>query len=144
MAAATRNLQNSPELAQSAIPSNAAFMDTASTPATQKFLLRIFIDKFQKWHHRSTYHEIVERARDEGIAGASVLQGMEGFGQNGRVLQKHFWLPSNEEMIVEIIDDEHKLRSFLESIEPILKDAVVTLQPMRVIRYFAEGKKHIA
>lgn len=46
-------------------------------------LLRVYLDKFQKLHHRPLYEAIVEMARKEHLAGATVLEGIEGFGQSG-------------------------------------------------------------
>jgi uncharacterized protein len=99
-------------------------------------LLRIFLDKFQKWHHRPVYEEIVELARRGHMAGATVLEGLEGFGQSGRIMRDRSWSLSNDlEVIVEIVDEEAKIRDFLEQIEPMLRDAIVTLERAHVVYY---------
>ena len=107
----------------------------------ENVLLRIFIDKFQRWHLDATYSQIVQKARKRGLAGATVLEGVEGFGQSGKLMRERPWLPSNEEVIVEIIDEDSKVRAFLEEIEPMLKDALVTLERARVARYIAQGRR---
>ena len=111
-------------------------MSLPDTPSlNQTTLLRIFLDKFQKHHFTSTYIAIVQAARKQGLAGATVLECIEGFGQNGKLLRDREWpLSSDTEMIIEIIDDREKLRDFLDLIEPWLEEAVITLQPVKALR----------
>jgi len=102
----------------------------------ENVLLRIFLDTFRKWHHQPLYEAIVERARKDGMAGATVVEGIEGFGQNGKFLKDSAWhLSNNREVIVEIVDAPEKIDAFLQSIEPLLADAIVTTERAQVILY---------
>lgn len=102
----------------------------------ENVLLRIFINVFQKWHHHPVYEAIVEKARKEHLSGATVLEGLEGFGQNGVIMKEHPWrLANDREVIVEIVDTKDKIEQFLTSIEPMIQDAIVTLERAFVIHY---------
>lgn len=99
-------------------------------------LLRIFLDVFQKWHHHPVYEVIVEKARQENMSGATVLEGVEGFGQNGIIHKERLWRITNDrEVIVEIVDTPEKIDRFLELIEPMLQNAIVTMERAFVIHY---------
>jgi PII-like signaling protein len=107
----------------------------------ERALLRVFLDTFQKWHHRPVYEAIVEKARAEGLAGATVLAGLEGFGQSGRLLVESPWRVSNDrEVVVEVVDTVDRIEAFLAGIEPLLADAVVTLERAVVVRYRPDGE----
>ncbi len=113
------------------------------TPGEQ-VLLRVFLDTFQKHRHRPVYELLVERARSEGVAGATVLRGLEGFGQNGRILRESPWrLANDREVVVEFVDAPERIDAFLGSVEPLLQDAVVTLERAEVVfrRGCAEGPR---
>lgn len=106
-------------------------------------LLRIFLDTFQKWHHRPVYEVVVEKARAEGLAGAIVLAGVEGFGQSGRLLVESAWrLGNDREVIVEMVDAEERIEAFLTGIEPLLTDAVVTVERARVVSLRPAAKEN--
>ncbi len=98
-------------------------------------LMRIFLDKGRPSHHQPLYEHLVLLARKRGLAGATVFEGIEGFGQRGRILQDTgMWhLAGDAEVVVEIVDERPRLDAFLLEIEPILlPDAIVTLEKARV------------
>lgn len=102
----------------------------------ENVLLRVFLHTFQKWRHRPVYETIVMQARKEGLSGATVLAGVEGFGQNTGLLKEHTWQIANDrEVIVEIVDTQDRIEAFLASIEPMLQDTIVTLERAHVIHY---------
>ncbi|SEG87073.1 hypothetical protein SAMN05216223_11833 [Actinacidiphila yanglinensis] len=73
------------------------------------------------WHHRPAYAEIVHRARRAGLPGASALEAIEGFGAHLRVHQEHASrLREHCPVAVVIIDEEHRLRTFLAGLDDIL------------------------
>jgi len=108
----------------------------------ENVLLRIFLDTSVRWHHRPLYEALVEMARSEHLAGATVFEGVEGFGQGGHVLKSSAWhIVNPREVVVEIVDSAEKTRSFLAAAEPMLGDAVVTMERARVIHYRTKGKQ---
>ncbi len=84
---------------------------------------------------------VVERARREGLAGATVLAGVEGFGQNHVLLTQHPWRFANDrEVVVELVDTEETLAGFLARIEPMIRDAIVTTERAHVVFYRRKGE----
>jgi PII-like signaling protein len=104
----------------------------------ERALLRIHLSNFLKRKGRPLYEEIVERARRERLAGATVLAGTSGYFGRGPILGDHPGaLAVERPVIVEIVDDPVALERFLDGVEPLLRDqpAVVTLERARVVRY---------
>lgn len=105
-------------------------------------LLRIFIGESDKYEHKPLYEWIVLKAREQGLAGATVLRGMMGFGANTRVIHtfKIERLSEDLPMVVEIVDTKEKLEAFLEIIDPHIKAGLVTLEKAQIKFYRAEKK----
>ena len=107
--------------------------------AGENVLLRIFVDTFKKWHHVPVYEAIVEKARREHMSGATVLEGIEGFGQTGVFHKDSPWrLANDREVIIEIVDTEEKIEAFLSSIEPMLEGTIATMERAYVVHYRAK------
>jgi PII-like signaling protein len=99
-------------------------------------LLRIFIGESDRCGHRPLYEEIVLKAREAHLAGATVLRGPMGFGHSSRLhTAKILRLSEDLPMVIEIVDAEDKIRAFLDSIEPIMGAGLVTLERVQVLRY---------
>ena len=93
-------------------------------------LLRIFIGEADKVQGKPLYEWIVLQAREQGLAGATVLRGMMGFGANTRNIQTFRFDTLSEDLpiIVEIVDTQDKLEQFLALIEPHIKAGLVTIE----------------
>lgn len=105
-------------------------------------LLRIFLGESDKCGHRPLYEEIVLRAREAHLAGATVLRGPMGFGHSSRLhTAKILRLSEDLPMVVEIVDAEDKIHAFLGTIEPIMGAGLVTLERVQVLRY---GTRNVA
>jgi uncharacterized protein len=108
-------------------------------------LLRIFVGESDKLHHKSLFEAIVLAAREQGVAGATVLRGVEGFGANSRYIHSAKLLRLSEDLpiIVEIVDTEEKIKLFLPVVNELIESsgggAMVTLEKIDVIRY-SHGK----
>jgi PII-like signaling protein len=105
-------------------------------------LLRIFIGEADKTEGKPLYEWIVFKAREQGLAGATVLRGMMGFGANTRVIHTFKIERLSEDMpiIVEIVDVKEKLEAFLDLIDPHIKAGMVTLEKAEIKFYRAEKK----
>ncbi len=106
----------------------------------QAVLLRIFIGESDKLGHLPLYEAIVKRARDAGLAGATVLKGVLGFGATARIrTHKILDLSSDLPLLVEIVDTEEKIRPFKLALSELFEQAgcggLVTLENIRVIHY---------
>ena len=105
-------------------------------------LLRIFIGELDKYEHKPLYEWIVLQAREQGLAGATVLRGIMGFGANTRVIHtfKIERLSEDMPMLIEIVDTKEKLEAFLGLIDPHIKAGLVTLEKAQIKFYRAEKK----
>lgn len=96
----------------------------------------VFIGETDLWHHKPVYSEIVHRAREAGLAGASVFRGIEGFGASTLVhTQRLLSLSEDLPVAVVIVDDEDKVRAFLPQLDELVTEGLVILDDCEVIRY---------
>ena len=103
------------------------------------FLLRIYIGEQDKWHHHSLYEAIVLKAREMGLAGATVLRGPMGFGAHSHLhTAKILRLSEDLPVLIEIVDTEEKINAFLPELDKMFGDGLVTLEKVRVIHYRAK------
>jgi len=105
-------------------------------------LLRIFIGEADKHEHKPLYEWIVLQAREQGLAGATVMRGMMGFGANTRQIHTFRFDTLSEDLpiIVEIVDTQENLEKFLYLIEPHIKAGLVTLEKAQVKFYRFEKR----
>jgi PII-like signaling protein len=100
------------------------------------YLLRVFIGESDKVGHRPLYEEIVLKAREAGLAGATVLRGVMGFGKNSILhTAKILRLSEDLPMVVEIVDSLEKVEAFVPTLDEMIKDGLVTIEKIRVIHY---------
>jgi PII-like signaling protein len=100
-------------------------------------LLRIFIGEADKVQGKPLYEWIVLQAREHGLAGATVLRGMMGFGANTRKIQAFRFDTISEDLpiIIEIVDTQDKLEKFLALVEPHIKAGLVTIEKAQIKFY---------
>lgn len=102
-------------------------------------LLRIFIGESDRWHGRPLHEALVLKAREMGLAGATVTRGLEGFGAHSRLhTAKVLRLSEDLPLVVELVDREERIRAFLPECDAMIGDGLVTLEPVEVIRYSAK------
>lgn len=98
--------------------------------------LTIHIGEDDIWHHKPLYHEIVRRARQAGLAGASVFRGVEGYGASSLIHTTRFLSMSEDlPVAIVIVDREERLREFLPELDELISEGLVTLEEVEVIRY---------
>src|SRR5438045_5242132 len=101
-------------------------------------LLRIFIGESDRWEHKPLYEAIVLKARELHLAGATVLRGPMGFGKSSRLhTAKILRLSMDLPLVIEIVDAEEKIQSFLPILDQMMKGGLVTLEKVQVIDYRA-------
>lgn len=104
-------------------------------------LLRIFIGESDKHEGKLLYEWLVLKAREMGLAGATVLRGMMGFGAHSRLHTfKIERLSEDLPIIVEIVDTQEKLEKFLSHIDSIIRDGLATLEKAQV-HFYRSGEK---
>ena len=99
-------------------------------------LLRIFIGEADRHRGRPLYEAIVLKARELGLAGATVLRGVMGFGAHSRLhTAKVLRLSEDLPIVVEIVDTEANLQKILPWLDEVVEEGMVTLEKARVLRY---------
>jgi uncharacterized protein len=99
-------------------------------------LLRIFVGESDRCEHRPLYEAIVLKAREAGLAGATVLRGPMGFGKSSHLhTAKILRLSMDLPIVIEIVDAEEKINAFLPLLDAIMGGGLVTLEKVKVIRY---------
>jgi uncharacterized protein len=101
-------------------------------------LLRIFLGESDRWEHKPLYEAIVLKAREMQMAGATVLRGPMGFGKTSHLhTAKILRLSMDLPLIIEIVDSEEKINTFLPVLDKMMGGGLVTLEKARVIDYRA-------
>ena len=104
-------------------------------------LLRVFVGESDRYGHHPLYEAIVLKAREQGLAGATVLRGLMGFGKHSILhTAKILRLSEDLPMIVEIVDSREKVESFLPLLDEMISDGLVTLERVKVIHYKATAR----
>lgn len=99
-------------------------------------LLRIFIGESDAWHGKPLYQAIVQRVREEGLAGATVLRGIEGFGakshlHTARILRLSEDLP----IVIEIVDTAENVDRVIPVLDEMVEDGMVTVERVQILSY---------
>ena len=108
---------------------------------TDSRLLRIFIGESDTYEGRPLYEAIVLALRKEGLAGATVLRGIEGFGKSSRLHTAHILRLSEDlPIIIECVDTAEKIEAILPTLDTMIGDGLVTMERIDVRVYRAEGE----
>ena len=103
-------------------------------------LLRILIGENDRYDKQPLYEWIVRKARESGLAGATVLRGLEGFGAHSRVhTAKILRLSSDLPIVIEIVDTQEKIAQFLPLIDDAITEGLATLEKVK-IRFYRGGE----
>jgi uncharacterized protein len=101
-------------------------------------LLRVFLGESDRWEHKPLYEAIVLKARELHLAGATVLRGPMSFGKSSRLhTAKILRLSADLPLVIEIVDSEEKIQSFLPVLDKMMGGGLLTLEKVRVIEYRA-------
>ena len=107
----------------------------------QGHLLRIFIGESDKYKGKPLYEWIVQSARENGIAGTTVLRGIEGFGAHSRIhTSKILRLSEDMPIVIEIVDTLEKINNFIPLIDDAIDEGMATIEKVE-IRFYRSGKK---
>jgi PII-like signaling protein len=114
-------------------PLNAA---PARKVAGQSKMIRIYVNEKDRWGEKPLYEALVEALRANDIAGVTVLAGIMGYGPSRRIFQeKMLELSPNRPMVLTVIDTEEKLRGFLPLLDKMVKDCLVVMSEVDVVKY---------
>ena len=98
--------------------------------------LTIIVGEDEVFAHRPVYSEIVILAREAGLAGATVVRGIESYGRRSIVHTSRLVSLSNDlPVVITIIDEDAKIRAFLPKVTNVVKGGIVTLEDVAVLHY---------
>jgi len=104
-------------------------------------LLRIFVGETDQYKGKALYEQIVLKARELNLAGATVLRGIMGFGADSRMhTAKLLRLSEDLPVVIEIVDTEDKLNTLLPFLDEVVTEGLITLERVRVIKYRHSSK----
>jgi PII-like signaling protein len=99
-------------------------------------LLRAYIGESDRWHGKPLHEAIVEKARELGLAGATVLRGLEGFGASSRIhTARILRLSEDLPLVVEIVDRAERIETLLPHLDDMVTEGLVTIENIQVIAY---------
>ncbi len=99
-------------------------------------LLRVFVGESDRHDGRPLYEWLVHKAREQGLAGATVLRGIEGFGAHSRLhTAKILRLSEDLPIVVEIVDTAEKIEAFLPLVDGAIREGLATLEKVRIRLY---------
>ena len=103
---------------------------------TDSMLLRIFIGEADRHEGHPLHEALVLKARELHLAGATVLRGAIGFGKSSRLhTSKILRLSADLPLVIEIVDSEEKIQTFLPVLDAMMGGGLVTLEKVRVLHY---------
>lgn len=104
-------------------------------------LLRIFISENSRHEGKSLYEWIARQAQQQGLAGVTIIRGMEGFGSHKEIhSSKMLDLSFNLPIIVHIVDTHEKIEDFVNQLDSVIEEGLVTVQPVHMRAYRSEKK----
>jgi PII-like signaling protein len=99
-------------------------------------LLRIFVGESDRHAGKPLYEAIVRQAREAGLAGATVLRGLEGFGAHSRLhTAKILRLSQDLPIVIEIVDKEERIQAFLPLLDSMVDEGMITVEKVHIIAY---------
>lgn len=101
-------------------------------------LLRVYIGESDRWEHKPLYEQVVLKAREMHLAGATVLRGPMGFGKSSRLhTAKILRLSLDLPLVIEIVDSPENIQAFLPVLQQMIGGGLVTIEKVQVIAYRA-------
>lgn len=99
-------------------------------------LLRIFVGDSDRYGGEPLFEAVVRRARERGLAGATVLRGVEGFGAHSRIhTARILRLSQDLPIVIEIVDRAERVEAFLPELDEMVGEGMVTLEKVRIVHY---------
>lgn len=104
-------------------------------------MVRIYVGESDKWHGQPLYMAILLKAREMGLAGATVLRGLAGYGAHSRIHTANILRLSEDlPMVIEIVDSAEKIKSFLPVLDEMVQEGLIVLWDVEVVKYSVESR----
>ena len=103
-------------------------------------LLRVFIGEADRWHGRPLAEAIVLMLREAGLAGATVVRGIEGFGADSRIHTAHILRLSEDlPIVIEVVDTEQRIQSIMPRLDEMVQEGLVCMADVDIVMYRHSG-----
>ncbi|HEX9820476.1 MAG TPA: DUF190 domain-containing protein [Methylomirabilota bacterium] len=107
----------------------------------EQVLMRIFLGESDHWERRPLYAALLELFRAKGLAGATVLRGVAGFGPDSILHQASLLrLSADLPLIIEVVDTEERLQGVLPDVDRMMSGGLITMEKVRVVHYDRGGR----
>jgi len=101
-------------------------------------LLRIFVGESDTWHGKPLYQAIVECVRKAGMAGATVMRGLEGFGAHSRIhTTRILRLSEDLPVLIELVDQAERIEKIIPVLDEMIGEGLMTLERVHIVTYRA-------
>jgi PII-like signaling protein len=98
--------------------------------------LRIFIGESDRWHHRSLADAILEMLREQGLAGATVLRGVAGFGAHSRIHTAHVLRLSEDlPIVIEVVDRPDRIEKVMPRLDEMVQEGLIVASDVEIVVY---------
>jgi PII-like signaling protein len=102
----------------------------------EQTLMRIFIGESDQWERRPLYRSLLELFRSKGLAGATILRGVAGFGPRSIIhTASLFKVSSDLPLVIEVVDAQERLDAVLPEVDRMMSGGLITMERVRVVRY---------
>jgi hypothetical protein len=99
-------------------------------------LVRVFVGESDRWEGAPLYEAIVRRVREAGLAGATVLRGIEGFGAHSRIhTARILRLSEDLPIVIEIVDRAERIDTILPVLDEMIEEGLITIEPVQIVKY---------
>jgi hypothetical protein len=106
----------------------------------EQVLMRVFIGESDQWERKPLATALLELFRAKGLAGATVLKGVAGFGPDSIIHTAGILrLSSDLPLVIEVVDEEARLDSVLPEVDRMMRGGLITMEKVRVVRYERSG-----
>ncbi|WP_026486723.1 DUF190 domain-containing protein [Caldanaerobius polysaccharolyticus] len=107
-------------------------------------LLKIFIGESDQWHGEPLYHAIIKKIKENGLAGATVIRGIEGYGANSRLHSARLLRLSEDlPIVIEVVDVEDRINSILSVLDGMIKEGLmIVIQDVEIYKYAGNKKRN--
>ena len=102
----------------------------------EQVLMRIFLGQTDRWERKPLYMALLELFRSKGLAGATVVQGVAGFGPTSIVHEAHVLRLSQDlPIVIDVVDAQDRIDAVLAEVDRMMSGGLITLEKVRVVRY---------
>lgn len=100
-------------------------------------MLKIYIGESDRWHGEALYHAIVKKIKEHGLAGATTIRGIEGFGANSRIHTRHIEVLSQDlPILIEVVDTEERISEIIKIVDPMITEGLIAVvNDVDIIKY---------